>query len=927
LGINWTAGEVYCAVDKEACSTDAGSGNLVAGQVNYLKWTGTSTLEIEQTTSSGDDILIATFSTYNTNTVNAFRETNLLENTLSDTRRALRLSFPNRIISGLSITEDADVTNPLDIHMDAGQFVKDGIEVKNPSAIDSRTNNLVRHFHTAGEWDSDTNAEIDTTKYDNGDNLVNIPANKYVKSYFILMQDKIGWIYPTAYYNNLADAEASSLSERPLGLSLTPALTAIVYQQGDTDFSNAVWQDIRPGISEESFNIVTDHGALAGLGNDDHPQYSLITNLVDYLGNWSLDKADYSTTADILGWNYYNVTNAPTYINDTFAGNYSTFLTHITWANVVNGTMLSQADWDTNYTANDAAWRLDTDTFVANYSDFLTKIDWSEATNGTLALTTDLLPKVSWTDLWGQVYNETEIETILANGTFINTDTTYSAGTNMSLDGTTFNWDGTWAESEFLKSYTETDSLAYNGTLAYLSDILGWGYYNSTDFSISDYYTKSEVNDVNTSMKNYVDSTFTTETYVDTQNTSMKNYVDSNPWSFITSSTLTPYVEWIDLWSQVYNETEIDAINTSMKNYVDATFYLDSNPDGFIDWSDSTNGTLLTASDILPKVSWTDLWGQVYNETEVNAINTSMKNYVDSNPAGYITSGVQWTDLWNQVYNETEIDNLLTPKVDWTTLWTQVYNETEIVAINTSMKNYVDSKPSGGATFDQDLNTTDDVSFNNLYVQGNNISLGSSEGDNSIWFYENGGLNERIYWYNVGDNFRATEDFYVDGYFATSSHIYSGGALYAESDIYTTGSGDDLWLGTVTQANSLFRAYANGSLVVKDLDVTDGISVTETDPHWTGNQSAYVPWSQLWGQVYNETEINNLLLPKVDWTTLWTQVYNETEVNAINTSMKNYVDDTFLTSYTETDPAWNANIANVAFKNESNTFAESNTEC
>ena len=34
---------------------------------------------------------------------------------------------------------------------------------------------------------------------------------------------------------------------------------------------------------------------------------------------------------------------------------------------------------------------------------------------------------------------------------------------------------------------TESDPLAYNGTLAYLSDILGWSYYNSSDFDINDY--------------------------------------------------------------------------------------------------------------------------------------------------------------------------------------------------------------------------------------------------------------------------------------------------------------------------------------------------------------------------------------------------------------------------------------------------------
>ncbi len=40
-------------------------------------------------------------------------------------------------------------------------------------------------------------------------------------------------------------------------------------------------------------------------------------------------------------------------------------------------------------------------------------------------------------------------------------------------------------------SLEETDPLAYNGTLAYLSDILGFNYYNSSDFSIADYYLAS----------------------------------------------------------------------------------------------------------------------------------------------------------------------------------------------------------------------------------------------------------------------------------------------------------------------------------------------------------------------------------------------------------------------------------------------------
>jgi len=38
-------------------------------------------------------------------------------------------------------------------------------------------------------------------------------------------------------------------------------------------------------------------------------------------------------------FSFYNITTAPIYINDTFARNYSDFLTHISWSDAVNGTL------------------------------------------------------------------------------------------------------------------------------------------------------------------------------------------------------------------------------------------------------------------------------------------------------------------------------------------------------------------------------------------------------------------------------------------------------------------------------------------------------------------------------------------------------------------------------------------------------------
>ena len=272
LGISWTSGELYDKANTLFISTDAGSGNLTDNLLNYLKWVSGTALTISTSTASDDEILVARFSVYD-GVINGYRETSLMSETIGNARRGMRALFPNRIISGMSVSEDTDATNPLDVTMDAGELWKDGIEQKTPVEINSRDTELIRHFHTGGVADYDTDIQIETTNYDNGTDLTAIPSNKWVKSYFIFMNNKIGWVYPTAYHNTKAQALDDSLPTMPAGLDPIPKLTAIVYQQGDANFTSATWQDIRAGISEESFNIVTDHGALAGLSDDDHTQY------------------------------------------------------------------------------------------------------------------------------------------------------------------------------------------------------------------------------------------------------------------------------------------------------------------------------------------------------------------------------------------------------------------------------------------------------------------------------------------------------------------------------------------------------------------------------------------------------------------------------------------------------------------------------
>ena len=191
------------------------------------------------------------------------------------------------------------------------------------------------------------------------------------------------------------------------------------------------------------------------------------------------------------------------------------------------------------------------------------------------------------------VANITDFPTLISNFT---NDNTY--------------WNDTFAT--FNKTYADTIYYAinnpsgfYNSTDFSISnyftktEVIDFGFYNSTDFSISDYYTQTEVNAINTSMNNYVVYT----------NGTMKSYVDSQDLLFNTSNN--NYITYTNETIAAFVSSEDTRFNGTMKDYVDLLLNL--------------------------KVSWTDLWGQVYNETEVNAINTSMKNYVDSNPGSFIT--------------------------------------------------------------------------------------------------------------------------------------------------------------------------------------------------------------------------------------------------------------------------------------------------
>ena len=209
---------------------------------------------------------------------------------------------------------------------------------------------------------------------------------------------------------------------------------------------------------------------------------------------------------------FYNSTNPQTETDPLWTDNFTLYNTTwsagISWASAVNGTLLTTALWNTNYTANNLAWLNTTNTTYNAYNSTGLIIDWD--VNIASANTT--------------LYNW-----VVAQG--------YTAGGI------------TWAD-------------AVNGTLVELSTLLGFDYYNSTDFSISDYFTKSDVlgfdyyNSTSFDINNYYLKSNPFSFYNSTDFSISNYYLNSNPFSFYNSTN--PPTE--TLWNANYSTflTHID---------------------------------------------------------------------------------------------------------------------------------------------------------------------------------------------------------------------------------------------------------------------------------------------------------------------------------------------------------------------------------
>ena len=277
LNIQWTAGGVYSSLTDAVAYFDARGTDLALTDdaTNFLYYDGTTTLQVKTTELAADEIEIAHAHCANGEIFELHQEEGV-NDAVTGILRGLAQVIPVIVTTGLVVSEDVDVTNPLDVNQSSGTYYRDMHDAVDVAAIDSRTSPM-RRWHKDGggtDFTYDTDAEIDTAQYDNAGTLANIPSNKWVRSVFFTDGTYIHWIYAIEYFNTLAGALNAADPPMPTGLLGLPKTTALIYQEGDAILPTAggdQWIDVRPIIGAAGSNaVVSDHGSLGGVSSDQH---------------------------------------------------------------------------------------------------------------------------------------------------------------------------------------------------------------------------------------------------------------------------------------------------------------------------------------------------------------------------------------------------------------------------------------------------------------------------------------------------------------------------------------------------------------------------------------------------------------------------------------------------------------------------------
>lgn len=185
------------------------------------------------------------------------------------------------------------------------------------SAFDSSGADTLSLFYYDGAWQQGSEiSQLPNTQYnDYGTGLTSLTAQRYGVYWMYMETDgDVHGVYGTGNYL-LAQAQAATPpASIPDHLATIGLLIAkIIFRNGDTNFTEI----LIPWTSHLGFSAATDHGALAGLSDDDHPQYVLYTGATATV---DLGSQNLTTTGTVVGSNIPAPTVTTTMLVSTGAG-------------------------------------------------------------------------------------------------------------------------------------------------------------------------------------------------------------------------------------------------------------------------------------------------------------------------------------------------------------------------------------------------------------------------------------------------------------------------------------------------------------------------------------------------------------------------------------------------------------------------------
>jgi len=203
--------------------------------------------------------------------------------------RSFGLLRRDESLGGLTLS----VTGTRNISVTAGT-VWSALNEFNFSGIDTSVSGTVEaYWYKSGTgWQSSDVSQYSVTQWNDVSQttLQTIDANKYCNVWVYVELDantpKVAIIYPQAQYNTPASAEATSApSNLPTHISNVGILLGRIIIKQSVDAPVATQTAFTTTFSA---SVVTDHGNLSGLADDDHTQYLLVDGTRALSGNISV---------------------------------------------------------------------------------------------------------------------------------------------------------------------------------------------------------------------------------------------------------------------------------------------------------------------------------------------------------------------------------------------------------------------------------------------------------------------------------------------------------------------------------------------------------------------------------------------------------------------------------------------------------------